>query len=124
MKLGSNLQYNLFNTEGWLGPETNPFTLVAGEQGAGVIPGYFMISYHYVFKNPVGQAWSFDTIWEGDLDDVPKGNYVSAVTLTESEEYGPGTVLQYKNGEWTRQGDIVVDDLSNAGIPAAVFVCS
>lgn len=46
---------------------TNPFVFVAGSQGTGVVPGYFMITYHYVFKNPIGSAWQFGVAWDSTL---------------------------------------------------------
>lgn len=71
--LGSNLQYNLYQLAGNLDRTSNPFVFVAGSQGTGVVPGYFMITYHYVFKNPVGASFNFSTKWDVDLDSVEVG---------------------------------------------------
>lgn len=105
MTLGANLQYNLYQLAGRLDRTSNPFVFVAGSQGTGVVPGYFMISYHYVFKNPVGSSYTFTTKWDVDLaDEEISGQYASAVTLTQSENWGPGTVLVYEDGSWQRDG--------------------
>lgn len=61
VKLGGNLQQNLYNCSGPLDVDHNPFNFMAFMKGSNVIPGYFYIAYAYVFKNPVGQAVAYST---------------------------------------------------------------
>jgi hypothetical protein len=60
VKLGTNLQYNLYRMGGAIDQESNPFIYIAlgiattNNQNAKIIPGYFYVRYTYIFKNPVG----------------------------------------------------------------------
>lgn len=60
VKLGTNLQYNLYRMGGAIDQESNPFIYIAlgiattNQQGSKIIPGYFYVRYTYTFKNPVG----------------------------------------------------------------------
>lgn len=59
VKLGTNLQQNLYNCSGPLDVDHNPFNFLAFMRGSNVIPGYFYVSYSYVFKNPVGASVTY-----------------------------------------------------------------
>lgn len=65
VKCKANLTYNLYNIGGDLSDQSNPFYYVAiavanfNEQNVRITPGYFWISYTYVFKNPVGNNTTF-----------------------------------------------------------------
>lgn len=80
-----------------------------------------MITYHYVFKNPIGSAWQFGVAWDTSLQSEYSDAYVSAITLHQSPNWGPGTVLNFMDGAWTRNGQPVEDYSS---IRAAVFSAS
>lgn len=77
-----------------------------------------MITYHYVFKNPIGSSWSFSVDWDANLKDTYASPFVSAITLHQSTNWGPGTVFTFNDGAWTRDGQPVTDPGS---IRAAVF---
>jgi len=64
IKLGTNLQQNLFRMAGMIDQESNPFIYIAlsiatTNNGSKIIPGYFYVSYQYQFKNPIGQSTEF-----------------------------------------------------------------
>lgn len=61
VKLGTNLQQNMYNCSGPLDTDHNPFNFMAFMKGANVIPGYFYVSYAYIFKNPIGQAVNYSS---------------------------------------------------------------
>lgn len=57
LTLGTNLSRNLYEIAGEVNQTTNPFTFTAiAVDTDGKVPGYFYISYEYVFKNPVGEG--------------------------------------------------------------------
>lgn len=94
VRLGSNLQYKLYNLAGDLSATTNPFTLAASAQGTSVVPGYFMIDYHYILKNPIGSAWTFQTKWDTVAANAPTdADDVSIVSYQALGRYGPGTIF-------------------------------
>lgn len=125
VSLGSNLQYNLYQLAGFLDSRTNPFTFVAGSQGTGgVTPGYFMISYHYVFKNPIGSSWTFVTDWNAELLSSYDFEYVSAIPLAEDESLNPAELIHFKNGEWLYTDDTPLPTTNYSAIKAAVFACT
>lgn len=97
IKLGSNLQQNLFTTFGDINPDTSPFIFLAGVAGASVVPGYFYVSYTFDFKNPIGSALTYirqyTTVAEA-LDLAPKAGNSSIISLAPTIKFGPGTVFQ------------------------------
>lgn len=104
VNLGSHLPYNLFRMDGQLQDTTNPFVFVAAFRGAGVIPGYFYVTYTYEFKNPIGAAIDYGIV-RSQTDfpsNVPRRHNVSAINrssfTTSGTTYGPGTVFDV---EWT-----------------------
>lgn len=125
MVLGSNLQYNLFQVSGFLSAQTNPFTFVAASQGTNsVVPGYFMVTYHYVFKNPIGSSWDFVADWNTTLKDSYAQEYVSAIPLLETPNVNPAEILQFRDGVWSFEDGtpLPLEDIPN--LPVAVFACT
>nr|UCS96361.1 MAG: putative protein [Riboviria sp.] len=99
VKLGSNLQQNLFTCCGDLNPDTSPFLFVAIARGCTsgsdqVVPGYFYVDYVYDFKNPIGQAWTYRRTDQTAFSDL---TYTlpnrSIVLLEQMNQYGPGTIF-------------------------------
>lgn len=60
IKLGNNLQYNLYRMGGAIDQESNPFIFIAlsiattDTNNNRIIPGYFYVRYQFTFKNPIG----------------------------------------------------------------------
>lgn len=102
VKLGTNLQQNLFTCNGDINPDTSPFIFVATTRGCvsngnsdeQVVPGYFYVEYEYEFKNPIGQSWTYlrSAPVEYSLVDWSLPNR-SIVLLQQAAGFGPGTVL-------------------------------
>lgn len=102
VKLGTNLQQNLFTCNGDINPDTSPFIFVATTRGCvsnsssneQVVPGYFYVEYEYEFKNPIGQSWTYlrSTPVEYSSVDWSLPNR-SIVLLQQAAGFGPGTVL-------------------------------
>lgn len=97
VKLGSNLPQNVFNTNGPLNQDTNPFMFLAASRGADVVPGYFYVMYEYEFKNALGQAWQFGVNYKTRTSALRTTNVdnVSVVPLSQYGQYGPGTIFGY-----------------------------
>lgn len=128
VKLGTNLQYNLYDLAGPLDAKTNPFVFVAGSQGTnGITPGYFMISYHYVFKNAIGASWDFVADWNTHLETEYDASYVSAINLVQNGQYNPGEIFILQDGKWMASGSPIVEPLESfavalfAATPTAVI---
>lgn len=102
VKLGTNLQQNLFTCNGDINPDTSPFIFVATTRGCvsnsssneQVVPGYFYVEYEYEFKNPIGQSWTYlrSAPVEYSSVDWSLPNR-SIVLLQQAAGFGPGTVL-------------------------------
>jgi hypothetical protein len=62
VKLGNNLQYNLYRMGGAIDQESNPFIYIAlgiattDTNNNRIVPGYFYVKYTYIFKNPIGNS--------------------------------------------------------------------
>ena len=97
VKLGSNLPQNVFNTNGPLSQDTNPFMFLAASRGADVVPGYFYVMYEYEFKNALGQAWQFGVNYKTRTSALSNTNVdnISVVPLSQYGQYGPGTIFGY-----------------------------
>lgn len=52
-----------------------------------------MVTYHYVFKNPIGASWDFVADWNTTLKDSYRQEYVSAIPLRETAEVNPAEIL-------------------------------
>nr|QIJ70128.1 hypothetical protein [Merch tombus-like virus] len=101
IKLGANLQQNLFTLSGDINPDTSPFIFMAGLAGATVTPGYFYVTYVYEFKNPIGMSWVYNRQYLDDVTDLTEQATASnaSIVLTSSlDGYGPGTVLDLESG--------------------------
>lgn len=89
IKLKANLQQNLFNFQGFLSNEVNPFTFIAMSQHSNnLVPGYFMVEYVYEFKNPIGDGFEYstkvmtaDSVTVGDVWDNTTAMLLSETTL-------------------------------------------
>lgn len=100
INLGSNLQQNLFTLSGALEPDSSPFLFLAGVRGTDVVPGYFYVSYTYEFKNPIGQAWNYgrSEVLTGSAIPITSTHPNSSlVLLSQSNEYGPGTIFDLES---------------------------
>lgn len=96
VKLKTNLQQNLFNFQGFLSNETNPFTFIAMSQNVNNIkPGYFMVHYVYDFKNPIGDGFEYatDVKTAGDVNIDDIWDNTTAMLLTETTLAAIGTKL-------------------------------
>nr|QIJ70130.1 hypothetical protein [Pilk tombus-like virus] len=101
IKLGANLQQNLFTISGEINPDTSPFIFLAGVAGASVTPGYFYVTYSYEFKNPIGMSWVYNRQYLDDVDDLSEYSTSSNASIVLSSSlngYGPGTVLDLEAG--------------------------
>lgn len=99
IQLGANLPQNLFQLNGSLRPESNPFIFVAGMRGGDVIPGYFYVTYTYEFKNPIGQTWFYNRSVFTTVSNIPSFSEQnkSLVLLEPDAGYGPGTVMDIED---------------------------
>lgn len=57
VRLKTNLSMNLYRLHETGTYDSVPFYFVAGLAGASVVPGYFFVTYKYVFKNAMGTSW-------------------------------------------------------------------
>lgn len=99
VRLKTNLNQNLYNFQGYLDSTTNPFVFIATtQQSNNIIPGYFMVSYTFEFKNPLGDGYDYDTqvttAGEVEKDDV--WDTTTAVLLSATNVAAIGTKLLVK----------------------------
>lgn len=118
IELGSNLQQNLFQLKGELRGETNPFIFCAALAGAALVPGYFYVTYEFDFKNPIGESWTYDVSTPGTVSSLlataPALPNVSAVLLSQSGAYGPGTIFDVEGTSLYYAGTpVTLDGSSN-----------
>lgn len=65
VKVGSNLQKNLYRVGGDIDDDSMPFYYLAiaiackNTDGQSIVPGYFYVDYTYIFKNPIGSSVEF-----------------------------------------------------------------
>lgn len=100
IKLGTNLQQNLFTMSGAMSPNTSPFIFMAGVRGSEVVPGYFYVTYTFEFKNPIGQTWNYgrtEVRSMAQLGPTTRHQNSSIVLLTQAGDLGPGTILDYES---------------------------
>lgn len=97
IKVGSNLDQNLYDMNGTFDDDSNPFIFLAivNDSENERVPGYYMCQYTFELKNPIGDgneyehqilaagAVTVDDVWEN----------TTAVLRSEAEAFGPGTVL-------------------------------
>lgn len=109
VKLGNNLQQNLFTLSGAISPDTSPFIFVAAMRGGDVVPGYFYVSYVFDFKNPVGASWTYRrSLATSVLSLSPSLPNRSVVLLEQWEYLGPGTVVDMEGNNFYYQGTPVL----------------
>lgn len=99
IQLKSNLQKNLYDFQGYLGSDSNPFVFIALSQHANnIVPGYFMVRYVYDFKNPLGEGNDYDTdvTLAGDVKQEDVWDNTTALLLTETTLASIGTELIVK----------------------------
>lgn len=107
IKLGTNLQYNLYQLNREISPASNPFIFLAGIRGGNVVPGYFYVTYTYEFKNPIGQSWTYErqeNVVASDVVVAPNQN-VAVVLQDQMGDLGPGTVLDVESAENEQTND-------------------
>jgi hypothetical protein len=103
IKLQTNLAQNLFDFQGYLDSKTNPFMFIATtQQSNNIIPGYFMVSYCFEFKNPIGEGFEYDTEVKtaGSIskDDVWETTTGVLLTSTTAAAIGTKLILQVVDG--------------------------
>lgn len=120
IKLGRNLQQNLFTMNESLNPDTCPFMFLAGVRGADVVPGYFYVTYTYEFRNPIGSAWAFNTsglTTVGALPTLPTYANMTFVLAEQAGGFGPGTQLDLEiDGKVFYHGSQIELDSSVSGV--------
>lgn len=85
VKLGNNLQYNLFRMGGAIDQESNPFIYIAlgiattDSENNRIVPGYFYVRYTFQFKNPIGTGIQYANSQLIDLSSKEK--YLLNATL-------------------------------------------
>lgn len=106
VKVGTNLQKNLYRVGGDIDDDSMPFYYIGiaiackDSNNNRVMPGYFYVSYTYIFKNPIGGSVDFAnsgiTQFASQLATMKKGN-VSAMLCeqfqSEAITLAIGTVL-------------------------------
>lgn len=83
-----------------------------------------MITYHYVFKNPIGSSWDFAADWNTTLGTAYKYDYVSAIPLREDDNLDPAEILHFRDGVWLFEDDTPVSPANYEAIPVAIFACT
>lgn len=120
IRLGRNLQQNLFTMNESLNPDTCPFMFLAGVRGADVVPGYFYVSYTYEFRNPIGSAWAFNTsglTTIGALSTLPTYANMTFVLAEQAGGFGPGTQLDLEvDGSIFYHGSKIILDSTVSGV--------
>lgn len=99
ISLKTNLNQNLYNFQGYLDTDTNPFVFVAlTQQTNNITPGYFMVSYQYEFKNPLGEGFDYSTLTTtaGDITKEDVWETTTAVLLSTTTVAAIGTKLVVK----------------------------
>lgn len=111
VKLGAALPQNLFQMNGALRPESNPFIFIAALRGGNVVPGYFYVHYQFALKNPVGSAWNYMRSDPTIIVSQPMLN--TAAVLLESlsvagyAPLGPGSILDVDDGRLYYHGTLI-----------------
>lgn len=99
VKLGNNLQFNLFRCAGEFNQESNPFIYIAlavacTENENKIIPGYFYVDYVFTFKNPIGLSHKFYNSGLSFYEDIKK-------------DYENLSIINCSNSDTTFVGQIV-----------------
>lgn len=99
INLKTNLNQNLYNFQGYLDSDSNPFLFVATtQQTNNIVPGYFMVSYTFEFKNPLGEGFEYETqtATADDVDATDVWETTTAVLLSTTNIAAIGTKLIVK----------------------------
>jgi hypothetical protein len=99
ISLKTNLNQNLYNFQGYLDSDSNPFLFVATtQQTNNIVPGYFMVSYTFEFKNPLGEGFEYETQTASaeDVDTTDVWETTTAVLLSTTNIAAIGTKLLVK----------------------------
>lgn len=118
VKVGTNLQKNLYRVGGDIDDDSMPFYFIAvaiackDTNNNAVVPGYFYVDYTFIFKNPIGGSIDFgnsglDTLTNA-ITKIKKGN-IKAILCQEYNTVpvtlSIGTQLDieydYENQAWT-----------------------
>lgn len=109
MKLGTNLQQNLYQCAGNLDVDHNPFIFAAIMRGTNVTPGYFFVEYAFEFKNAIGMAIEYTSARVTYPDTgLPKANKSIVTLQTIAGLSGAGLVADLEsNGEVMYNGSVI-----------------
>lgn len=101
VRLATNLSMNLYRVHEAGTYDSNPFNFVAMMAGGTVVPGYFFVTYSYIFKNAMGSSWTANT-YSTTLGDLPIRN--SDGKNTPKYKIGQNTAVITKEGRKTSTG--------------------
>lgn len=106
VKVGNNLQKNLYRVGGDIDDDSMPFYFIAiaisarNQDGQSIIPGYFYVDYTYTFKNPIGDSVVFSNsglaLFNDQLSTMKNQNIKAIVCqpyITNSISLSIGTAL-------------------------------
>lgn len=97
VKVGNNLDQNLYDMSGTFDDDTNPyiFLAVVNDQEQNRVPGYYMCQYTFEFKNPIGDGNEYEHEIKpaGEITTEDVWESTTAVLRSNAEAFGPGTVL-------------------------------
>jgi hypothetical protein len=117
IKVGTNLQKNLYRIGGNIDDDSMPFYFVAvaiackDSNNNPVVPGYFYVEYSYLFKNPIGSSIEFAnsglSTFNSALGSIKKANVKAILCedfVTEPVTLAIGTQLDieydYDDQSW------------------------
>lgn len=108
IKLGNNLQFNLFRMGGKFDQESNPFIFMAIAIGTytngnetKINPGYFYVEYEYELKNPIGNTIKYYN--SGLIQDKnAEVGYTNEtlINCTNLNNINLGAIIQKDNGKY------------------------
>jgi len=108
IKLGSNLQFNLFRMGGKFDQESNPFIFMAIAIGTysnnnetKINPGYFYVEYEYELKNPIGNTIKYYNSGLIQDKDAEVGyTNETLINCTNLNNINLGAIIQKDNGKY------------------------
>lgn len=97
IRVGTNLDQNLYDMSGPFDADTNPFIFLAvvNDTERNRVPGYYMCQYTFEFKNPIGDGneYEHEIVSAGDIEPSDVWESTSGVLRSESAGFAPGTVV-------------------------------
>lgn len=109
IKLGANLQYNLYRMGGNIDQQAMPFIYIAKSIGCKditgkiITPGYFYVKYKFEFRNPIGAGILYQNYGLQSVEEIEAVGNVTAYTTTklvsEGVELGLGSRLDVEVAE-------------------------